>query len=101
MRYTKPSGEGSPYHPAKKQRLGSRPGNGPTAFNWKRTQAEARTEIDKARADPETACRILVMFTASCRTMGSFNRERDYLIGIGIPTEFLPGARHLGRDDLT
>jgi TniQ len=73
----------------------------PTAFNWKRTQAEARAEIDKARADPEAACRILVMFTASCRTMKSFNRERDYLIGIGIPAEFLPGARHLGRDDLT
>ena len=72
-----------------------------TAFNWKRTQAEARAEIDKARTDPETARRILVMFTASCRTMESFNRERDYLIGIGIPAEFLPGARHLGRDDLT
>ena len=35
------------------------------------------------------------------RMMKSFNREPDYLIGIGIPAGLLPGARHLGRDDLT
>lgn len=78
-----------PYRPA---------GDGdPTAFNWKRTQAEVSAEIDKARTDPDTARRVLAMFTVSCRTLESFNRERDYLIGIGIPAEFLRDSREFGQ----
>ena len=41
------------------------------------------------------------MFTASCRTTESFIRERDYFIRIGIPAEFLPGARELGFGHVT
>ena len=37
------------------------------------------------------------MFTGPCMTLASFNRERDYLIGIGIPAEFLPAARAFGQ----
>jgi hypothetical protein len=33
------------------------------------------------------------MFTASCMTLAYLSRERDCLIGIGIPAEFLPAAR--------
>jgi hypothetical protein len=64
-------------------------------------QAEASAVIDKACTDPETAPRILAMFTVSCRTLESFNRERDYLIDIGIPAEFLPAAREFGQGGLS
>jgi hypothetical protein len=37
------------------------------------------------------------MFTAPCMTLASLHRERDYLIGIGIPAEFLPAAREFGQ----
>jgi len=53
--------------------------------------------IDKARTDPDTARHVLAMFTGPCMTLASFNRERDYLIGIGIPAEFLPAARAFGQ----
>lgn len=37
------------------------------------------------------------MFTPPCITVASLNRERGYLIGIGIPAEFLPAAREFGQ----
>jgi TniQ len=81
-----------PYQPAD-------PGD-PADYWWKREQEEASAVIAKARTDQATAWRILAMFTVSCRTLASFNRERDYFIRIGIPAGFLPSAQELGRTDL-
>ncbi|MGH3821653.1 MAG: hypothetical protein ACRDRA_02225 [Pseudonocardiaceae bacterium] len=36
----------------------------------------------------------------ACRTLARFEEERAYLFSIGIPAEFLPSARELGRPDL-
>jgi hypothetical protein len=36
-----------------------------------------------------------------CRTLDRFEEERAFLFGAGVPAEFLPGARELGREDLT
>lgn len=40
------------------------------------------------------------MLTAGCRTIAGFYRERQYLIGLGIPDGLLPDHRALGRMDL-
>jgi hypothetical protein len=37
------------------------------------------------------------MFTASGMTLASLSRERDHLIGIRIPAEFLPATRKFGQ----
>ena len=54
----------------------------------------------QARTDPEAARGVLVMFTAGCRTAADFYRERQYLVGLGIPEELLPEHRAAGRTDL-
>ncbi|MDJ0462656.1 hypothetical protein [Streptomyces sp. H27-C3] len=35
-----------------------------------------------------------------CRTLDRFEEERAFLFGIGVPSDFLPSARDLGRTDL-
>lgn len=39
----------------------------------------------------DTARQIPAMLTVGCRPLVSFNRERHYLINVGIPALFLPG----------
>jgi len=56
--------------------------------------------IDLARTDPGTAGQLLAMLTIGCRTLDSFEEQRSYLFGIGIPAAFLPSAREFGRTDL-
>jgi len=70
---------------------------------WERKQAAAELEamISQARTDPDTARRVLAMFTAGSRTFAGFYRERRYLAGLGIPYEYLPDHRALGRTDLS
>jgi hypothetical protein len=54
----------------------------------------------QARTDCDTARQLLALLTIGCPTLERFEEERAYLFGIGIPTEFLPSARELGRTDL-
>ena len=70
------------------------------AWEWKQAAAGLDAMIGQARTDPDTARRVLVMFTAGSRTFAGFYRERRYLIGLGIPDEQLPDHRALGRTDL-
>lgn len=69
---------------------------------WEDRQARAKREavIDRARYDPVTARRLLEMLTVGCRTVAGFYRERQYLVGRGIPWDLLPDHRALGRTDL-
>ena len=67
------------------------------AWEWKQAAAEIDAITGQARTDPEAARGVLVMFTAwSCRTAADFNRERQYLVGLGIPEELLPEHRAAG-----
>jgi hypothetical protein len=70
------------------------------AYHWKRAQEEISAAIDGARTDPGAARQMLAMLTYGCRTLASFDRERQYLISLGIPAGFLPGAVELGRTGL-
>jgi hypothetical protein len=47
------------------------------------------------------ACRLLEMYTAGCRTVAAFYRERQFLIThADIPDALLPDRHDLGRADL-
>lgn len=70
------------------------------AWEWKQAAAEIDAMTGQARTDPEAARGVLVMFTAGCRTAADFYRERQYLVGLGIPEELLPEHRAAGRTDL-
>jgi len=70
------------------------------AWEQKQARAELDAMIGRARTDPDTAGRLLAMFTAGSRTLASFYRERQYLIGLGIPEGLLPDHCGLGRTDL-
>ena len=69
---------------------------------WEQRQivAEFDAMIVRARTDADTARRFLTMLTVGCRTIAGFYRERQYLIGLGIPDGLLPDHRALGRTDL-
>jgi len=71
------------------------------AWEWKQAVAELDAMISQARTDPDTARQVLVTLTAASRTFAGFYRERQYLIGLGIPDEHLPGHGALGRTDLS
>jgi hypothetical protein len=70
------------------------------AWEEKQARAECEAMIGRARDDPVTARQVLEMLTAGCRTVAGFYRERQYLVGRGIPWELLPDHRTLGRADL-
>jgi hypothetical protein len=67
---------------------------------WQEAMAEAEAAVERARTDRDTARHLLAMLTFGCGTLSRFEEERAYLSGIGIPAEFLPSARELGRTDL-
>lgn len=67
---------------------------------WQEAMAEMEAAIVLARTDRATARQLLALLTIGCRTLDQFEEERAYLFGIGIPAEFLPSARELGRIDL-
>ena len=71
------------------------------AWEWKQAVAELDAMISQARTDPDTARQVLVTLTAASRTFAGFYRERQYLIGLGIPDEHLPDHRALRRTDLS
>jgi hypothetical protein len=68
---------------------------------WEELVEQLNAAIDRARTDPGTARSILAMLTIACRNLDSFEEQRSYLFGIGIPAAFLPTAREFGRGDLT
>jgi hypothetical protein len=59
------------------------------------------TALAPARTDREAARRLLAPLTQNCPTLNWFEEERPFLIGVGVPADFLPSARELGRTDLT
>lgn len=65
--------------------------------SWRRAEEELHALLEAARSDPGPARDVLAMFTVACRTPESFNRERQYLVGLGIPGAFLPGPGETGR----
>lgn len=67
---------------------------------WAELMEEVAAAVDRSRTDPGTARQFLAMLTIGCRTLDSFEEQRSYLFGIGIPAEFLPPAREFGRTDL-
>jgi hypothetical protein len=66
----------------------------------RRAHREIEAAIDAARTDPSAALHVLRMFTGGLRTLEDFDRDREFLIDIGIPSRFLPRAHELGRTDL-
>lgn len=56
--------------------------------------------LAQARRDRPAARQLLTMLTFSCPTPARFEEERTYLIGLGVPAEFLPTAHEFGRLDL-
>lgn len=56
--------------------------------------------LAEARRDRAAARQLLTVLTFSCRSLLRFEDERAYLLSLGVPAEFIPGARELGRLDL-
>jgi TniQ protein len=77
-------------------------GDEPTrvAVLWREVQRTLDEMIERAHHEPEIAEQLLTLFTLACRTAEAYERERDYVIGLGIPAEFLPTAAASGRADL-
>jgi hypothetical protein len=77
-------------------------GGRPSAYQtaWQQAMAAAEAAVELARIDPGTARQLLTMLTFGCPSLARFEKERAYLSGIGIPAEFLPSARELGRTAL-
>jgi TniQ len=67
---------------------------------WNELMKALNDSVTLARTDRDAARHLLIMLTIGCRTLDRFEKERSYLSGIGIPAEFLPGAREIGRNDL-
>jgi hypothetical protein len=72
----------------------------PYRHAWKDAMTAMEAALTSARTDPASARQLLGLLTGGCRTLDSFEQERSYLSGVGVPAEFLPTARELGRLDL-
>ncbi len=72
----------------------------PVATAWQEAMAELEVVMTQARTDPDAARQLLGLLTFGCRTLARFEEQRAFLFGAGIPAEFLPSARELGRADL-
>jgi len=77
-------------------------GDEPSPFRnaWQDFMSAWEEALASARTDPATARQLLGLFTGGCHTLDSFEKERASLYEEGIPAEFLPCARELGRLDL-
>jgi hypothetical protein len=67
---------------------------------WRDAMAAIEEAFTSARTDPAAARQLLGLLTGGCRTLAAFEQERSYLYGVGVPADFLPSARELGRHDL-
>jgi hypothetical protein len=70
------------------------------AWEMKQAAAELDAMICQARTDPDAARQVLAMLTVGSRTLASFRREHQFLVGLGIPAQLLPDHGALGRADL-
>ncbi|WP_331743407.1 TniQ family protein (plasmid) [Streptomyces sp. NBC_00873] len=77
---------------------GDRPS--PHRSSWQEAMAEMEAALDLARTDRDAARQLLILLTLGCRTLDRFEEERAFLFGVGVPAEFIPTARDLGRVDL-
>lgn len=77
-------------------------GDEPSPFQraWQNVIDAWEEALVSARTDPACARQLLGLLTGGCRTLDAFEQERTSLCGLGIPAEFLPSARELGRLDL-
>lgn len=67
---------------------------------WQDAMDSWEEALTQARTDPATARQLLGLLTGGCRTLDGFEKERASLYDLGIPANFLPSARELGRLDL-
>ncbi|MEV1005654.1 TniQ family protein [Nonomuraea sp. NPDC050202] len=58
--------------------------------SWAQAQREVEEWFDAARIDEAAARRIFGILTCFSRTREAYDRERDFMIGQGIPASFLP-----------
>jgi hypothetical protein len=70
------------------------------AVLWREVQWALGEMVERAHHELEFAEHLLTLFTLTCRTAGANDRERDYVIGLGIPAQFLPTATAAGRSGL-
>ena len=70
------------------------------AVLWREVQRAFDEMLERAHYESEIAEQVLRLFTLTCRTAEAYDRERDYVIGLGIPAEFLPTAAATGRPGL-
>ncbi len=56
--------------------------------------------IAEARRDRAAARQLMNVLTFGCRSIIQFDEQRAYLVGLGVPADFIPGAQELGRPDL-
>ncbi|WP_143832057.1 TniQ family protein [Nocardiopsis sp. CNR-923] len=68
---------------------------------WQEAVTQLEAALRLARTDRGFARQLLHFLTRGCRTLDRFEVERVFLSGAGVPAEFLPSARELGREDLT
>ena len=66
--------------------------------SWAQAQQEIEEWFRTARSDPATARQILGILTCYCRTQEAFDRERRFMIGLGIPASFLPDRPAAGSE---
>lgn len=59
-------------------------------WSWAQLHQAIEETIGTARSDPATARDLLRLLTFPTRTPDAYERERRFLIGLGIPTAFLP-----------
>ncbi|MGY0063749.1 TniQ family protein [Streptomyces sp. LZ34] len=78
---------------------GDRPA--PHRSSWQEAMDQIETALALARTDRDAARQLLILLTLGCRTINRFEEERAFLFGAGVPADFLPSARELGRIDLT
>ncbi|MFI6497883.1 hypothetical protein [Nonomuraea typhae] len=58
--------------------------------SWAEAQQEVEKWFDAARIDDAIARQIFGILTCFSRTREAYDRERDFMIGQGIPASFLP-----------
>ncbi|MEU6012002.1 TniQ family protein [Streptomyces sp. NPDC047453] len=68
--------------------------------SWQEAMDQIEKTLALARTDRDAARQLLVLLTLGCRTLDRFEEERACLFGVGVPADFLPSARELGRTDL-
>ncbi|WP_229922405.1 hypothetical protein, partial [Streptomyces noursei] len=74
-------------------------GDRPRRGSWEESMARIEKTLALARTDRDTARQLLTLLTLGCRTLDRFEEERAFLIGVGVPADFLPTAGELGHTD--